>query len=92
MYTFRAEAIKTLFTIKTKDKSLVNDQNKLKLSFCNKVRVIVGICPNPRLKRLLDKGYKGEHKIHKELDMVRIVNDIKYLKELTAQFDPKSHL
>ena len=49
MYTFRAEAINTFFTIKTSDKSLVKGQNKLKLSFCNKFRIIFGICPNIRL-------------------------------------------
>ena len=41
-----------------------------------------------RLIRLLDKNYKGEHRILKELDMVRIVNEIKYLKDLTRSMDP----
>ena len=83
LYTFRAEAINTFFTIKTNDKSLVEGNNKLKLSFVNKFRVMFGICPNKRLVRVLDKGYKGEHRILRELDMVRIVNEIKELKELT---------
>ena len=54
LYTFRAEAINTLFTIKTEDKTLIEGKNKLKLSFCNKFRVMCGICPNVRLKRVLD--------------------------------------
>ena len=89
LYTFRAEAINTFFTIKTEDKSLIQGQNKLRFSFCNKVRIIFRICPNARLRRLLDKDYKGEHKILKELDMVRIVNEIKYLKDLTRSMDPE---
>jgi hypothetical protein len=49
LYTFRAEAINTFFTIKTEDKTLLKGSNKLKLTFCNKVRVIFGICPGKRL-------------------------------------------
>ena len=47
-----------------------------------------GVCPNKRLMRVLDKGYKGEHRILRELDMVRIVNEIKELKELNKPKNP----
>jgi hypothetical protein len=79
LYTFRAEAINTFFTIETEDKSLVKDKNKLNLSFCNMFRIIFGICPNKKLKRLLENDYKGDKRILKELDMVRIVNEIRSL-------------
>ena len=79
LLTFRAEAINTFFTIKSEDKSLIKDDNQLRLSFSNKVRAIF-LCPNTKLKRLLENDYKGHHRILKELDMVRIVKDIKFLK------------
>ena len=90
-YTFRAKAINTFFTIKTEDKSLVTDQNKLKLSFFNKVRVVIG-CPSKKLKRLLETYYKGHNHLLRELDMVRIVNDIKNLKTITKSLNPLGHL
>jgi len=98
LFTYRAEAINTFFTIKTEDKSLIKEKkshgggNKLNLSFVDKVRVILGICPKIQLQRLLKKDYKGHRRILKELDMVRIVNDIKYLKEYTKHLDPTAHI
>jgi hypothetical protein len=50
-----------------------------------------GICPNIRLKRLLEKNYKGHNRILKELDMVRIVNELKFLKDITKSIDPEAH-
>ena len=92
IFTFRAEAINTFFTIKTNDESLKSGCNKLHLSFCNKVRIIFGICPDIKLKRLLYHDYKGDHMILKELDMVRIVNELKFLKDITRNIDPMAHI
>ena len=75
LFSFRADAINTFFTVKSSDKSLVTDQKKLKLSFCNKARVILGF-PNKRVKRLLETYHLGHNFILKELDMVRIIKDI----------------
>jgi hypothetical protein len=58
LYSFRADAINTFFTVKTKDKNLVDDKKKLKLSFFNKVRIIIG-CENQKLTRLLKTYYLG---------------------------------
>ena len=87
MYTFKADAINSFFKIKSNDKSLVHD-NKLKLSFCNKFRIMFGLCPSSKLKRVLYSGYKGQRRILKELDIVRIVNEIKHLKHITRSLDP----
>jgi hypothetical protein len=53
LLTFRAEAINTFFTISSNDKSLIKGKDKLKLTFFNKVRIILNLCPNPRLVRIL---------------------------------------
>ena len=87
LYSFRAEAINKLFTIKTKDKSIITRQNKLRLTFLNKVRIIIG-CPTKKLKRLLETYYKGHNYLLRELDMVRMCKEITYLKELTKSLDP----
>jgi len=51
LFTYRVECINEFFTIKTEDKSLIKGDvqhdagDKLNISFIDKVRVILGICP-----------------------------------------------
>jgi hypothetical protein len=86
-YTFRAEAINALFTIKTKDKSLITHDNKFKLSFFNKVRVIL-MCPSKRVKMAVETYHKGHNRILTEFDIGNIVKDVRKLKEITKKQNP----
>jgi len=87
LYSFREDAINTFFTVKTEDKSLVTKERKLKLTFWNKARMILG-CANKRLTRLLETYHLGDNYILKELDMVRIVKDIRDLKDEVKVLNP----
>ena len=43
------------------------------------------------MKRLLENDYKGHRFIINEMDLVRIVKDIRVLKCLTKSMDPEAH-
>ena len=77
--SFREEAFNEFFTIETKDKKLLTENNKVHVSWFNKARLVLGLCPNSKLRRLLSRNGKGENRLLRELDMCRIVNDIKKL-------------
>ena len=55
---FMIKAINEMYKIKTKDKTLDFKQNKLGVSFCNKIKLITGCCPNKKILRMMEKGYK----------------------------------
>ena len=73
---FYINAIDDMYTIRTKDSSLVFVKDRLQVSFCNKLKLITSFCPNKKMKRLLAKGYE---RLDTELDLFEIIKEHKHV-------------
>ena len=65
-----------MFEIKTEDKSIKSKNDKISISFLQKLRLINNCYPNKRQARFLSKGDKL---LRQELDMINIFKEIKAL-------------
>jgi hypothetical protein len=66
--SFLISAINEMYSIRSNDKSIhIHEGNKMHVSFCNKVRLILNCYPNKKMKRLLEKG---QEKLDQELDLL----------------------
>ena len=74
--SFLIETLNDLYDIKTSDTNLKNFKtDKLNVTFCQKLRLIINFCPNRKMKRLIKKG---EHKLNKELDLLNLIKQHKH--------------
>ena len=71
--SFMIVAINDMYVIKSEDASLSfkqGDQQKLKVGFVDKLKLITNCRPNQKMKRMLEKGYK---RLAFELDLMDII-------------------
>ena len=68
------DAINAHYHIKTEDLSLNLDNDKLKINFFDKLKLITGCRANKKMKRMLVKGYK---RLAYELDLMDMVKNHK---------------
>ena len=63
-------SINEMYNINTKDSSFDRVQNKMVVSFCNRIRLITGCFPNKSMKRMVEKGNRL---LERELDLLDIL-------------------
>ena len=63
------------------DKNKDKDKNKhrIRINFCNRVKLITGLCLNKSMKRLVEKG---EKLINRDLDMMDVFKRSKHHHKL----------
>lgn len=67
-------AFDEFFTFHCSNKKYITKDGKTKISFCDKVKLISKCYIDDNLQRLIEKG---DRRLVKELDMCRILTDIK---------------
>jgi hypothetical protein len=78
---FKISAINEFYYAKTEGSDLPLEKgDKLLVSLFNKIRIMTGFFPNKRLRRFIEKG---ERKLKKEFDHIKIIKDIKKLQQVT---------
>jgi len=68
--SFMISAINDMYAIKTSDSSLTLLENRLNINFYNKLKLILNIRPNKKMKRMVSKGSKW---MYFELDLMDII-------------------
>ena len=68
--SFMITAINKMYKIKSKDVNLDFQDDKLSISFFNKVKLITGLNPNKKMERMIKKGYE---RLYSELDLMDVI-------------------
>jgi len=76
--SFKTVAFNEFFNVKTEDESILED-NELKVTLCDKIKIVTNCCANKKKKRFFEEG---DTKLDTELDLVHIIKLLKKLEKL----------
>ena len=68
--SFMIDAINHMHAIKSNDKSLIIKDKVLKISFCDRIKLITNLGSNKKMKKFIDKGYE---KMDSYLDLLKTI-------------------
>ena len=80
--SFIIMSINEMYSINTTDSSFDKVQNKMVVSFCHRIRLITGCCPNKSMKRMVEKGNRL---LERELDLLDILKRGKHHHKLLKE-------
>ena len=90
--SFRVSLINLMYSVSYKGRSKDSQDSTMKVSFCNKLKLITNLCPNKKMKKFIQKGNK---QLEKDFDLMEIIKQHKlHQKHLKDQVEdiPKHDL
>lgn len=81
--SFTLDAILEIYSVKSSVKTIdYDEEKKLKLTFCDKIKLITGLFPIKNMQRLYKKG---STKLEKEMDTMHLFKEHKKHKKIHEQ-------